>query len=78
MQESAPTALRGSICAASGLMQTIAATVASIIAAIMVGIIDLGLFCIISGVVILGAVVVSLIFKVSETKGVDLSAKDVY
>ncbi len=78
MQESAPTALRGSIGAAAGLLQTIAATVASVFAAIMVGIIDLSLFCIVSGVVILGAVIVSLLFKVSETKGVDLSAKDVY
>lgn len=78
MQESAPTALRGSIGAASGLMQTIAATVASVFAAIMVGIIDLSLFCIVSGVVVLGAAVASMIFKVSETKGVDLSAKDVY
>lgn len=76
MNESAPTAIRGSVTAASGLLQTVVAIVAMVAAGIMVGFVDLALFCVVYGVIALGIASVCLIFKVKETNGVSLSEND--
>lgn len=66
MNESAPTAIRGSVTAASGLLQAVVAIIAMVAAGIMVGFVDLALFCVAYGVVALGIASASLIFKVKE------------
>ena len=76
MNESAPTAIRGSVTAASGLLQTVVAIVAMVAAGILVGFVDLALFCVVYGVIALGIASVCLIFKVKETNGVSLSEND--
>ena len=76
MNETAPTNIRGSVTAAAGLLQVVAAMAASIFAGIMVGFVDLALFCVIYGVIVLGIATVCLTFKVKETNGVMLDAND--
>jgi len=76
MNESAPTAIRGSVTAASGLLQTVVAIVAMVAAGIIIRFVDLSLFCVVYGVIALGIASVYLIFKVKETNGVDLTEID--
>ena len=74
MNESAPTNIRGSVTAAAGLLQTVIAIVAMVFAGIMVGFVDLALFCVIYGIIVLGIATLALMFKVKETNGIDLSS----
>lgn len=74
MSESAPTNIRGSVSAAAGLLQTVVAIVAM---GIMVAFVDLSLFCVVYGVIVLGIATVCLTFKVKETNGIDLSANTI-
>lgn len=76
MNESAPTAIRGSVTAAAGLVQVVIAIVAMVFAGIMVRFVNIGLFCVIYGAVILAFAMVCLFFKVKETKGIDLGDND--
>ena len=76
MTESAPTNIRGSVTAAAGLLQTVVAIVAMVFAGVMVGFVDLAMFCVIYGVLVLGIATAALMFKVKETNGIDLSQND--
>ena len=76
MNESAPTSIRGSVTAAAGLLQTVVAIVAMVFAGIMVGMVDLALFCVVYGVIILGVATIALLFKVKETNGINLDEND--
>lgn len=72
MNESAPTGIRGSVTAAAGLIQVVIAIVAMVFAGVMVGLVDAGLFCVVYGAVILALATLLLIFKVRETRGVEM------
>ena len=76
MNESSPTGIRGSVTAASGLLQTVVAIVAMVAASILVAFVDLSLFCVVYGVIALGIASACLIFKVKETNGISLSEND--
>ncbi len=76
MNESAPTSIRGSVTAASGLLQVVVAIVAMVFAGIMIGFVDLSMFCVVYGVLVLGIATTFLLLKVKETNGVDLDKND--
>lgn len=76
MNESAPTNIRGSVTAAAGLLQVVVAIVAMVFAGIMVAFVDLAIFCVIYGVVVLGIATAALLFKVKETAGIKLDQND--
>lgn len=77
MSESAPTNIRGSVSAAAGLLQTVVAIVAMVFGGIMVAFVDLSLFCVVYGAIVLGIATVCLTFKVKETNGIDLSTNTI-
>jgi MFS family permease len=77
MNESAPTAIRGSVTAAAGLLQVVVAIVAMVFAGIMVAFVDPAIFCVVYGVIVLGIATVALLFKVKETNGIDLDKNDI-
>ena len=72
MNESAPTNIRGSVTAAAGLLQVVVAIVAMVFAGVMVAFVDLAVFCVVYGVIVLGIATAALLFKVKETNGVKL------
>lgn len=72
MNESAPTSIRASIAAAAGLMQVVVALVATIIAGILITFLDLGVFCMIYGTIVMAISLIILMAKVKETKGIVL------
>ena len=74
MNESAPTGIRGSVTAAAGLIQVVIAIVAMVFAGIMIRFVEVGIFCVVYGAVILALATVFLVFKVKETKGVDMDS----
>lgn len=76
MNESAPTNIRGSVTAAAGLLQVVVAIVAMVFAGIMIAFVDLAVFCVVYGVIVLGIATVALLIKVKETNGVNLSELD--
>ncbi len=73
MNESAPTNIRGSVTAAAGLLQVVVAIVAMVFAGVMVAFVDLAMFCVVYGVIVLGIATVCLTVKVKETNGADLT-----
>lgn len=72
MNESAPTNIRASVTAAAGLLQVVVAIVAMVIAGIVIAFVDLAVFCVVYGIIVLGIATVALLFKVKETAGVKL------
>lgn len=77
MNESAPTSIRGSVTAAAGLLQVFVAIAAMIFAGVMISFVDLSLFCVIYGTVVLAIAAACLIFKVKETNGINLNENDI-
>lgn len=76
MNESAPTAIRGSVTAAAGLVQVVIAIAAMVFAGIMIQFVDLSLFCVIYGTIVLAIAMFCLVFKAEETNGVSLGEHD--
>lgn len=78
MNESAPTAIRGSVTAAAGLVQVVIAIVAMVFAGIMIQFVNLSLFCVVYGTIVLAIATVCLVFKANETNGVNLNEQDMH
>ena len=70
--ESAPTELRGSVMAVSGLTAMISGIVSGIITIIGMTLLNLSVVCGVIGAVAMGIALMILLFKVKETNGVDL------